>query len=165
MRRALGIVLAGRAPSRLRCGKKAEKTPPPAKVEGAKPETELATVTLTPEAEQRLGLTFAPVERRAVPHVRTVGGIVEAPPGRSLPITAPLAGTVLAPESGVVPTAGARVTRGQALFRLAPAASRRPRDPARTGRARRRSRRPPACRRRARRRSARASSARSARAA
>jgi RND family efflux transporter MFP subunit len=60
------------------------------------------------------------VERRSVPHVRQVGGTVEAPPGRSLPITAPLSGAVLLPENGVVPTAGARVRRGQALFRLAP---------------------------------------------
>jgi RND family efflux transporter MFP subunit len=119
MRWTIGIVLVA-AVSAADCGKKPEKASAPAKVEGAKPETELATVTLTPEAEQRLGLTFAAVERRSVPQVRVVGGIVEAPPGRSLPITAPLAGTVLAPEKGSVPTAGTRVVKGQALFRLAP---------------------------------------------
>jgi RND family efflux transporter MFP subunit len=104
----------------LGCGQKEQKTAAPAKVEGAKPEGQLATVTLTPEAEQRLGLAFAPAERKSVPHVRSVGGIVEAPPGRSLPISAPLAGTVIAPESGAIPAAGARVARGQVLFRLAP---------------------------------------------
>jgi RND family efflux transporter MFP subunit len=119
MRRALCIVLTATLPL-LACGHSDPKAPPPAKVEGAKKETELASVTLLPEAEQRLGLAFAPVERRSVPNVRTVGGVVEAPPGRSLPITAPLAGTVLAPENGGVPTAGTRVRRGQALFRLAP---------------------------------------------
>lgn len=119
MRRALCIALTAALPL-LACKRKEDKAPPPANVEGAKKETELATVTLVPEAEQRLGLAFALVERRSVPHVRTVGGIVEAPPGHSLPITAPLAGIVLAPDNGGVPTAGARVTRGQALFRLAP---------------------------------------------
>jgi RND family efflux transporter MFP subunit len=120
MRRTLCIALTAALPV-LACGPKEKQTAAPAKVEGAKKETELATVTLAPEAEARLGLEFATVERRSVPHVRTLGGIVEAPPGRSLSITAPLAGTVLVPESGVVPIAGTRVKRGQALFRLAPA--------------------------------------------
>ena len=100
---AIALVLAG---SLAACTAKPDKKTAPAKVDGARPEAELATVTLTGEAEQRLGLALANVERRTVPHVRTVGGTVEAPPGRSLPITAPLAGTVLAPEGGAVPVAG-----------------------------------------------------------
>jgi membrane fusion protein, heavy metal efflux system len=119
MKHALGASL-GIAATLAGCTRAAEKKAAPAKVEGARPETELATVTLTAEAEQRLGLAVAKAERRPVPHVRTVGGTVEVPPGRSLPVTAPLAGTVLAPATGAVPAAGARVTRGQALFRLAP---------------------------------------------
>lgn len=118
MRRLWRLLLLAALP--LACRGKQEKEPPPAKVEGARPEAELATVTLTPEAEKRLGLAFAAVERRTVPHVRSVGGTVEAPPGRSLPVTAPLAGSVLPPPGGEVPIAGARVKRGQVLFRLAP---------------------------------------------
>jgi membrane fusion protein, heavy metal efflux system len=102
------------------CGNKEHKAGAPAKVEGAVKETELATVTLTPEAEKRLGIEVAKVERRVVPHVRVVGGEVVAPPGRALPVTAPLPGVVLAPPSGRVPGAGERVQRGQDLFRLAP---------------------------------------------
>jgi membrane fusion protein, heavy metal efflux system len=120
MRRAAPrLIIAGLFGIAAACGKGDEKTVPPAKVEGAKKESEIATLTLTPEAEQRLGLTFAAVERRSVTAVRMVGGIVEAPPGRNLPLTAPLAGTVLAPESGAVPAAGTRVGRGQVLFRVA----------------------------------------------
>jgi hypothetical protein len=65
MRPTRGIALIA-ALLPLACGSKEEKAPPPAKVEGAKPESQLATVTLTPEAEQRLGLTFAPVGRHPV---------------------------------------------------------------------------------------------------
>jgi membrane fusion protein, heavy metal efflux system len=121
MNRGLGLGIAVLvAASLAACTPKPEKKAAPAKVDGARPEADLATVTLTAEAEQRLGVALARAERRTVPHVRTVGGTVDAPPGRSLPITAPLAGTVLAPEGGAVPVAGARVARGQALFRLAP---------------------------------------------
>jgi RND family efflux transporter MFP subunit len=102
------------------CGRKDTKAAAPAKVEGARKETELATITLTPEAEARLGIEVAKVERQTVPHVRSVGGEVMAPPGRALPVTAPIAGTLLPPSEGPVPGAGERVRRGQTLFRLAP---------------------------------------------
>jgi RND family efflux transporter MFP subunit len=102
------------------CGKKETKPVAPAKVEGAVKETEIATLTLTPEAEKRLGIEVAKIERKVVPHVRVVGGEVIAPPGRALMVTASIPGIVLAPPSGRVPGAGERVQQGQDLFRLAP---------------------------------------------
>jgi hypothetical protein len=54
-------------------------TTDPAKVVGHVAESDLVTVTLTPEAEKRLGIAIAKVERRAVPQTRTLGGEVIAP--------------------------------------------------------------------------------------
>ncbi|MGQ0703007.1 MAG: efflux RND transporter periplasmic adaptor subunit [Gemmatimonadales bacterium] len=93
--------------------------PPAAKVENPVTEAELTRIHLTPEAEQRLGLATSPVEQRAVPETRTVGGVVVTPPGRSFSLVAPVAGTVLAPPGGI-PAAGTSVHRGQALVRLVP---------------------------------------------
>jgi membrane fusion protein, heavy metal efflux system len=93
--------------------------PPAAKVENPVKEAELTKVTLSADAERRLGLVTAPVESRALPETRVLGGIVVTPPGRSFPLTAPVAGTVLAPPGGM-PRPGVRVTRGQVLLRLVP---------------------------------------------
>jgi RND family efflux transporter MFP subunit len=102
------------------CGRKQAKPEAPAKVEGARKETDLATITLSADAENRLGIQVAKVERQSVPLVREVGGEVTAPPGRVLPVTAPIPGTLLPPADGRVPGAGERVQKGQTLFRLAP---------------------------------------------
>ena len=111
---ALGPLLAG-------CGgDEAPAAPPtkPASVTAPVKESELTTVTLTPEAEKRLAVMTAPVERRTVPRTRTLGGEISAPAGASLAITAPIAGTLQALPA--VPIAGSGVSRGQMLFRLMP---------------------------------------------
>jgi membrane fusion protein, heavy metal efflux system len=118
--RMAALIAGGITVFGLGCGKKEAKPAAPAKVEGAVKETELATITLTPEAEKRLGIETATLERKVVAHVRVVGGEVVAPPGRSLAVTAPLPGVVLPPPSGRVLGAGERVQQGQDLFRLAP---------------------------------------------
>jgi RND family efflux transporter MFP subunit len=97
-----------------------EKAPPPAKVASPVKEADFSSVTLTAEAEARLAIETAVVEERELPQVRAVGGEVVAPPGRAVTVAAPLAGTVLAPAGGGVPTAGARVAKGQAILRLRP---------------------------------------------
>ena len=97
-----------------------EKAPPPAKVANPVRESDFSSVTLTSEAEARLAIATAAVEEREVQQVRAVGGEVVAPPGRAATVTAPLAGTVLAPAGGGVPAAGARVARGQPILRLRP---------------------------------------------
>jgi RND family efflux transporter MFP subunit len=81
-------------------------------------ESQLTTVTLTPEAVRRLGIATAPVESAAVAPTRTVGGEVVVPPGQSIVVAAPVAGTVLPPADGAVPRAGSRVVARQAIVRL-----------------------------------------------
>ena len=92
---------------------------PPAKVANGVKEADLATVTLSPEAEQRLGVKTARVEKRRLPHTMRLGGEIIALPGRQAFVTAPVAGIVLAPE-GSWPQSGVRVRKGQALLRLLP---------------------------------------------
>lgn len=92
---------------------------PPAKVENAVKESELTTVTLSPEAEQRLGVATHAVELRHLPRVLKLGGEIVAPPGRRLVVTAPAAGIVLAPNAAL-PQTGASVRKGQTIFRLLP---------------------------------------------
>ncbi|MBK9756240.1 MAG: HlyD family efflux transporter periplasmic adaptor subunit [Nannocystis sp.] len=96
-------------------------TPAPALTRAHPEEQALASVTLTPEAEQRLGVALAPVEQRSVPGARQLPGEVIAPPGRTVTITAPVPGLVLAVDG--LPQAGATVERGQAIVRLIPLAA------------------------------------------
>ena len=95
-----------------------EKPKSPAKVQNAVKETDLTTITLTPEAESRLGIELAPVEYRSVERNRTFGGEVVPIPGRAVTVSAPLSGTVLPPESEPAIEAGQYVTDGQPLYRL-----------------------------------------------
>lgn len=91
----------------------------PAKVANRVKESELTTVMLSPEAEQRLGIETAAVEKRKVARAFKLGGEIVAIPGRQVMITAPLAGVVLAPP-GLLPQAGMHVRKGQVVFRLLP---------------------------------------------
>ena len=103
------------------CSKKTvpkEKPPPPAKVQNAVKETDLATVTLTAQAESRLGIQIATVEYRSVERNRTFGGEVVSVSGSSVTVSAPLSGTLLSPGDDVAVTAGERVAQGRPLYRL-----------------------------------------------
>jgi RND family efflux transporter MFP subunit len=102
-------------------GEAAKPAPPPAPVSVPRPfkEDQAAGITLTPEAEGRIAIRTGPVERKAVNPVRTYGGEVTVPPGRSVIVSAPLAG-ILKPAEGVVPVAGLDVKKGQAIFQLLP---------------------------------------------
>lgn len=82
-------------------------------------EAEMGHVTLSPKAEERLGLTISPVERKAVQPVRVYGGEVIVPVGRTILVAAPLAGILRSPETGA-PVAGKKVTKGEHLFYLIP---------------------------------------------
>ncbi len=99
--------------------KSSSSAAPPAKVANGVKESVLATVTLSPEAEQRLGVETAPVENRQVARTLRLGGEIIALPGRRIFVTAPMAGVVIAPTSAL-PQTGMRVRKGQALFRLLP---------------------------------------------
>jgi RND family efflux transporter MFP subunit len=97
-----------------------KKAPPPAKVENAVKEGDLATITLSPEAESRLGIETAAVELISVSQTRTIGGEIVLPPDSTITVSAPVAGTVIAPQSGGVVSAGEMVRKGEEVFRLIP---------------------------------------------
>jgi len=101
------------------------KTPPqqsppakPAIVQNAVKEIDLTTVTLTPEAESRLGIEMTDVELRPVQRSRTFGGEVVPVSGRSVTVSAPMTGTLLATDDGQSLTAGIQVAKDQPLYRL-----------------------------------------------
>ena len=98
---------------------KAEKPPGPATVAKVVKEDDLNTVVLTEEAENRVGLTLAAVESKAVRRVRVYGGEVTVPVGRTILVAAPLGGTLKAPPGGV-PQAGSAVKTGTPVFQLIP---------------------------------------------
>ena len=95
-----------------------EKSQPPATVQNAVKETDLTTVILTPAAETRLGIELAAVEVRSIKKNRTYGGEVVPVSGRSITVNAPLSGTLLLPENGLVPTAGKQITTSEPIYRL-----------------------------------------------
>jgi len=97
---------------------KAAAAAPPAKVSGPVKETELNAVTLTPETETRLAVKVEAVARKPVPNVRVLGGEVIVPPGQTIDVAAPVAGTIVTGSS--VPSAGRSVRRGDTLFRIVP---------------------------------------------
>jgi RND family efflux transporter MFP subunit len=120
-RAPLAVILTAIAASA--CGQSSPPTaahtaPPAAKVENAKPEGDLATVKLTPEAEAHLALKIDTVGAQPVVQTRTVGGEAVLPPGRSVIVNAPVAGT-LALASGRAVAAG-QVARGDTIFELLP---------------------------------------------
>jgi biotin carboxyl carrier protein len=89
----------------------------PATVSKALKEDQIATVTLTAEADAKLGVRLAPVTRKPMPRKRVFGGEIVVPPGRSVIVSAPLAGTL---KAGAVPSAGQAVTAGKPVLQLVP---------------------------------------------
>lgn len=104
------------------CGDASPPATPVAAAKIANPVTEasLTSVTLTADAEQRLGLEVAPIESRELPDTRQLSGVVVTPPGGTFALTAPVPGTILEPESGGIPAPGTTVRRDQPLLRLVP---------------------------------------------
>jgi RND family efflux transporter MFP subunit len=88
---------------------------------GKRPESEIARITLTSQAEQRLGISVVPVSRSSSARTRTLGGDVVPSSGRSLVIVAPIAGR-LASAGGELHV-GQRVRRGDPILRLTPVAT------------------------------------------
>lgn len=94
------------------------KAPPAATVTPVK-EVDLATVKLTAEAFQRLGIKVEAAATKPVSRVRTYGAEVMAPLGRTILVAAPLSGTIqLAGENR--PQPGQSVVKGQPLLTLVP---------------------------------------------
>jgi len=94
----------------------APKPAPAASVQNSKPESELATITLTAESEKHLALKTATVEMGSVGASRLLGGEAVVAPGRSVVITAPMAGTLAA---GRAPSVGP-IAKGAPVFELLP---------------------------------------------
>jgi RND family efflux transporter MFP subunit len=89
----------------------------PATVQNPRTEADLSRITLTPDAIKRLGIETVGVTSDTAAATRTLGGEVVVPEGKSLVVTAPVAGT-LTGEAG--PRPGARVGRGDRLMTIAP---------------------------------------------
>src|SRR5438094_6795405 len=111
-----GLCAAGCKPPE----KKAEAHQSPSKVDKVQQEAELNKIVLTPEAEQRLGLTLAEVETKQVSRVRSYGGEIALPPGASLVISAPVSGRVQPASAGNMPTPGMIVAANQPVLLLTP---------------------------------------------
>jgi RND family efflux transporter MFP subunit len=98
----------------------ASSAPAPSKVSGGVKESDLATVTLTADAERRLGIKTVTVERKALPLAVSYGGEVMIPQGHLISVTSPFPATLKTPPRGAVPQVGAWLKRGQAIFVLEP---------------------------------------------
>lgn len=97
----------------------AEKPVPAAKVAGPLlKEGELASVTLTEQAESRLGVRVEPVAVGGADRVLRYAAEAVLPPGRTLTVTAAVSGTLR--PSPAPPVPGAAVQQGQVLFTIAP---------------------------------------------
>lgn len=94
------------------------KSVPPAKVENAIKETELATIKLTVQAEQRLGIETAAAAIQSVSETRSFAGEIVLPPDRTTSVASPMGGTL--GNSPGAPVVGLFVRKGQSLFRLTP---------------------------------------------
>ena len=68
--------------------------PAAAKVTAAVPEAALTTLTLTGEAQKRLGIETGVAERRTITRSRSVGGEIVPAGGAEITVTAPVAGTL-----------------------------------------------------------------------
>src|SRR5262245_6574419 len=96
---ALSICLGGPAMLRASADDKTKPAPGPASVENRVKEMDLTTIKLTPQAERRLGIELAAAERKSLARPRRIPGEVMIPPGRTIIVSAPVAGLVTLPAS------------------------------------------------------------------
>jgi len=67
------------------------KAHPPAKVANQIKENALSTITLSPEAEGRLGIKTTVVEKKSIPKTLKLGGEIVARSGQEVKVAAPIA--------------------------------------------------------------------------
>lgn len=102
-----------------RAASSAAKSTPPATVAQIAHEDQLNTIKLSPDAEQRLGITTAPVEIRPVERLRSYGGEIVLPTGAAIIVSAPVGGTLQA-AGKTVPPVGAKLAAKQPVLLLLP---------------------------------------------
>ncbi len=101
-------------------GAPADKPQVPATIAHPVRESDLTSISLTPEAERRIGIITAVVERRLVPRTRSVGGELIVRPGNLAVLVAPGSGTIRGAGAEGLPVAGSRVRAGAAVAELLP---------------------------------------------
>lgn len=118
--RHLGVVNFVMCISVAACSRPASSppAPPAAKVTAAVPESALATLTLTEDAQRRLAIEIAPVERRTISRSRTLGADVVPEGGALTTVTAPFSGTI--GNDAPVPRVGAELSAEQTVLTLIP---------------------------------------------
>ena len=92
----------------------------PAHVENARPEAELATIHLEPEAERRLGIETTAITTQSLGATRTIPGEIIVPQERAMTISAPFAAIVMPPSESAMHAEGANVAQGDTVLRLQP---------------------------------------------
>ncbi len=104
----------------MSCGQERDsaKKESPAKIDHPVKEDQLTTITLTPRAEERLGVETVPATYRHIPGFMELGGEIIAPPGTEIKVSAPLSGTVMRAKKDQSLHAGANVKKGQEIMRL-----------------------------------------------
>ncbi|MBC8352300.1 MAG: efflux RND transporter periplasmic adaptor subunit [Planctomycetes bacterium] len=92
----------------------------PAHVDHHVDEQDLNKITLTEQAEKRLGIQLVETALTEIQRRRTVGGEVLLPPGKTITISAPIAGTLSHPPGTTAPVPGNRLEAGSTVFAFAP---------------------------------------------
>lgn len=91
---------------------------PAAKVDNRVKESDLTRVTLSPEAERRLGIALVPVSEGTAPNQARIAGDVMVIPGKAMIVAAPASGTVVLARRDI--EVGQTIRIGQPVFRLTP---------------------------------------------
>jgi RND family efflux transporter MFP subunit len=101
---AIGVII-GLLVLRVNAGEKPAAPNPPEPATVAKPakEADLNIVTLTPEAAESIGVKTAKIIREPRQRTLTLPGEVVLPPGHSVVVTAPVAGTIRLPVPATQP--------------------------------------------------------------
>ncbi len=76
------------------------------------------SITLTGEESENLGIKTVVLKPGAYFETRTLGGEVIIPPGKTLSVSAPISGVVLAPANSPLPMVGSTFQKNQKMLRL-----------------------------------------------
>ena len=97
---------------------KTAKPVPPAAQSSPVKESDLNTITLTEKAVERLGIETVEIKEASIGNSRVFSGEIIATPGKTITVSASVAGTLMPPRNGRAITPGQQVVKGQELFRL-----------------------------------------------